>query len=265
MEDNDTAQKNTRKIEDQQEYTSLLQNTSKDRIYATAEANSFAFGEEVAIVFDDMISRSVPYYLDLQILTSSVASKFYKNDTAIYDLGCSTGTALALIAKRLPEASPLIGIDSSSAMREQAISKFKKLKVDERITLQDTDLLDVEFDTSSLFIANYTLQFLPIAERLRLLRKIASALTDKGVLLITEKTVPYQTSAFGDLVTTLHEDFKYQNGYSALEIAGKRESLKGVMQPVGEQKNQLMFKEAGFANCIELMRGYSFITWLVSK
>lgn len=252
-------------IVDHQDYQSLLHNAAKDRIYSTKEAASFAFGAEVAEVFDDMISRSVPYYLDLQLLTASIAAKFHRKGTAIYDLGCSTATALALIAKRLPEADQIIGIDNSKPMLEKAATKFNSLGITDQITLSQQSLLEVNYEPSSVVIANYMLQFLSLNDRSILLRRISESLCSEGVLLVTEKTTPYETTGFGDLIKTLHEDFKYQNGYSELEIARKRESLVGVMQPVGEQKNQLLFKEAGFKRCIELMRGYSFVTWLCAK
>jgi tRNA (cmo5U34)-methyltransferase len=247
-------------------YQTLLQATRQDRIYTTLEASAFAFGDSVAAVFDDMISRSVPYYLDLQLLSSSCAVKFYQPGTKIYDLGCSTATTLALIAKRLPSVKDLIGIDSSIPMLEKAEEKLKNLGVRDQISLLNRPLLDesnneaFNFEPSSLIIANYTLQFLPFKDREKLLKNIFKCLVPGGALLVTEKTIP--TKEAEDIIRNLHEDFKHQNGYSLSEIARKRDSLVGVMQPISEQENLDLFNSAGAKKTIEVMRGYSFVSWL---
>ena len=44
----------------------------RDRIFAQeAEAFDFTFNAEVATVFDDMVSRSVPYYGEMQRMMKS--------------------------------------------------------------------------------------------------------------------------------------------------------------------------------------------------
>lgn len=242
----------------------LLELARRDRIYATAESYSFAFGSEVAEVFDDMISRSVPYYLDLQLLSVSTAVKFYQENTALYDLGCATGTTLSLIAKRLPAASPLVGVDSSESMLEQANEKLGRLGVRSRVVLRNERLQSTQFLSASAVFCHYTLQFIKQSERPALLKKIYDALVPGGVLLISEKNSDPEGEE-GAVVRTLHEDFKSQNGYTASEIARKRESLSGVMLPFSEGENISMFQEAGFREVTCLMRGYQFCTWLCRK
>jgi tRNA (cmo5U34)-methyltransferase len=54
----------------------------------------------VASVFDDMLSRSVPYYQDVIKLISSLSAKNLKDDDIVYDLGCSTATTLLEISRK---------------------------------------------------------------------------------------------------------------------------------------------------------------------
>ncbi|MCB0328737.1 MAG: methyltransferase domain-containing protein [Bdellovibrionales bacterium] len=249
----------------QSDIPALLNTARRDRIYVTKDAYSFAFGSDVAAVFDDMISRSVPCYLDLQLLVASSASRFFQPGTAIYDLGCSTGTSLALIAKRLPKVFDIYGIDNSKPMLLQAEKKLSDLKVLGQVILKRERLQDVEFRPASFITANYTFQFLPEVDREPMFEKVYSALVPGGAFILSEKTQPDVSAEHLELVKELHEDFKSQNGYSLSEVARKRESLRGVMRPIGERENISQLQNAGFQTIIPMIRGYSFISWLCIK
>ena len=54
----------------------------------------FAFNAQVAGVFDNMITRSVPMYSENQESIWQWAKAYYQAKTKIYDIGCSTGTSL---------------------------------------------------------------------------------------------------------------------------------------------------------------------------
>ena len=68
----------------------------KDMLFSSKvfEEGEFVFNQSVVDVFDDMVSRSVPHYLELQhVLVQVVLQKFsYKDEIKVFDLGCSTGT-----------------------------------------------------------------------------------------------------------------------------------------------------------------------------
>ena len=68
---------------------------TNDQIFAQeAEPFDFKFNAAVATVFDDMVSRSVPYYGEMQRMIAELAADFAIEKTNIYDLGCSTGTTM---------------------------------------------------------------------------------------------------------------------------------------------------------------------------
>src|SRR3546814_4615889 len=50
-----------------------------------------------ALPIYDMVSRSVPYYDEMQRMTVELVRDFAVDDTNIYDIGCATGTTMALI------------------------------------------------------------------------------------------------------------------------------------------------------------------------
>src|SRR6188474_592333 len=65
-----------------------------DDIFAEASARptDFAFDATTVRVFDNMVSRSVPFYGEIQRMTAELAEEFAVPGTTVYDLGCSTGT-----------------------------------------------------------------------------------------------------------------------------------------------------------------------------
>src|SRR5262245_28743994 len=72
---------------------------AKDKIFDDRldEIGDFRFDDKVADAFDDMVQRSVPYYLEIQRMMAEMAADFATTETSLYDLGCSTGaTFLAL-------------------------------------------------------------------------------------------------------------------------------------------------------------------------
>jgi tRNA (cmo5U34)-methyltransferase len=68
--------------------------TEQDRVFQqTSQVEDFTFDERVAKVFDDMVSRSVPFYNEVQRIQSDLIIDFLpENGGIVCDLGCSTGT-----------------------------------------------------------------------------------------------------------------------------------------------------------------------------
>ena len=70
--------------------------TAIDTLFSDSEWGSkpFAFDGNVATVFDDMVSRSVPFYAEIQRMIGELVADFVVDGTTIYDLGCSTGNTM---------------------------------------------------------------------------------------------------------------------------------------------------------------------------
>ena len=65
----------------------------------------FEFNQRVADVFDDMVSRSVPFYGEIHRILVDLTNYIFTKTTTpvIYDLGCSTGTTLSILSKKIAE------------------------------------------------------------------------------------------------------------------------------------------------------------------
>jgi tRNA (cmo5U34)-methyltransferase len=231
----------------------------KDRIFNVklAENKAFEFDSKVATVFDDMISRSVPMYDEVQLASTELVKAVYQPDTKIYDLGCSTGTTILSIKKSLPEAQ-IVGVDSSPEMLSKCQEKLAEYN---NIELICSDITTTKIVNASVVILNYTLQFVSPEQRLKLLQQIYRSLTPGGALILTEKVV-LSSPPMQKIFTYLHHDLKRRNGYSELEISQKRDALENVLVPLTERQNHQLLLEAGFKEVETYLRWINFVTIL---
>ncbi len=235
----------------------------KDNLFLTENPDRFEFNETVVRVFDDMLGRSVPLYKECLELTVRMAKHFARPKQSVYDLGCSTGTLLARLAKELPESSTLVGVDNSPDMLKKARRKLKHRG--ERCQLIEADLEDeLDIVNACVVVMNYTLQFVPPKRRGKMLKSIRAGLSPGGVLIVIEKIVG-NSEQTNDLFIDEHHRFKEQHGYSKLEIARKRQALEQVLVPLTAEKNERALKRAGFSEVETFFRWCNFAGWIAIK
>lgn len=222
----------------------------------------FSFDENVAEVFDDMISRSVPLYAEVQQLVPTLAQLLDHDPIRVVDLGCSTGTSLIAIADALTDRNiELIGVDQSQPMLEQCEKKLDSLGLQDRISVYRDDIRRFEFEGSSIVLMNYTLQFVPIEDRIDLLTRIRRSIRPGGFLVMSEKFV-HDDVQFDQSLVELYFDFKRRNGYSELEISRKRDALENVLIPFSVKENEKLLSEAGFKESELILKWFNFGTFL---
>jgi len=232
----------------------------EDRVFSNPvdHVADFAFDEAVASVFDDMVSRSVPSYAEIQRMLVELASYFAAEGTNIYDLGCSTGTTLALLQRTLPVKAHLVGIDASSEMLEQCHAKLCELGVAGSMELRAEDLdKGVLIENASVVMLILTLMFVRPLNRERLIRDIYAGLNPNGCLLLVEKVLG-EGSLFNRLFIERYYAFKRRMGYSELEISQKREALENVLIPYRLQENRDLLLRSGFGQVEVFFRWYNF-------
>ena len=223
----------------------------------------FTFNDEVVGVFDDMVSRSVPLYRQVNETLVQWAYFFHQNNTSVYDIGCSTGTALRALATYLRYPTKLIGIDSSKAMLNSAQEKLKDIGP-HTLELLHGDALDLKLSNASFTVLNYTLQFVALKERKLLLKKIFDATVSEGILFMSEK-ICSKNPYFQDVMTRVYEKFKMKSGYSANEIERKKEALDNVLVPLSLDELVLMLKSVGFHHVEPIIRWNNFVTIIAQK
>lgn len=237
--------------------------TEKDRIYAEklSKVKDFVFDERVVRVFPDMINRSVPGYDLIVPMMGMLARRYATADSNLYDLGCSLGAvSLAMQGAVSKPGVHIRAIDNSPDMIEQFRSRLESQRAEQaRIEPILQDIRETTIENASVVAMNFTLQFVPVGERSELLRNIHSGLNPKGVLLLSEKTA-FSDSVEDLLLNSWHHDFKRAQGYSELEISGKRDALEHVMIPETMECHRARLCEAGFRRVVPWFQGFNFVS-----
>lgn len=234
--------------------------TRKDQVFREPQPHlvDFAFDATVAAVFPDMIRRSVPGYETVVPITGLLAAHALRADGQMppraYDLGCSLGATALAIARQVGDvACEIIAVDSAPAMIERAAAATG----DSRVQFVCADIRHLKLQPCRAVTLNYVLQFLPPEDRLEMLTNIHSALTDHGVLLLSEK-IRFSDPATQEDFDAAHLEFKRANGYSELEISQKRSALENVMRIDTEEQHLERLRAAGFT---QVRKWYQCLNW----
>lgn len=240
----------------------------RDDIYASAldKMVDFRFDERVVSVFPDMIQRSVPGYATLISNIGIMAAKYAQPQSHCYDLGCSLGAVTLSIRQRINAADcDIVAVDNSPAMLEKArqiIEADKDATVP--VQLVCADINDIELENASVVVMNFTLQFIPVAQRQALIDKIYQALKPGGVFILSEK-IKHADPLHDEFHIEAHHDFKRANGYSDLEISQKRTALENVLLPETLQVHYSRLNLAGFTFIDKWFQCYNFVSMVAVK
>ena len=237
----------------------------KDSIYSQplGEIGAFAFDENVATVFPDMISRSVPGYQTMIAAIGLLAGRFATQNSVCYDLGCSLGAASFSMQKNITAKNcKIVAVDTSEAM----LSRFESVLTPKNtpIELHCADIREIEIKNASMVVLNFTLQFLPVEDREKLLAKIYDGLLPNGALIISEK-LAFDDIRQHELQIDLHHEFKKAQGYSELEISQKRTALENVLIPETFATHQNRLKSVGFESAELWFQYFNFASFIALK
>lgn len=224
----------------------------------------FAFNHEVAQVFDDMVHRSVPLYQEVTSLAVDWALRYACKDGKVFDIGCSTGTVLECLGRRLVEPTHFVGVDCSGPMIKRAQEKLADFPQHHSLELKEADVREVDFGGASVIIVNYTLQFLPVRDRMKVLKKMIEGLKTGGLIFMSEK-VRSESYEFQETTTSLYEGFKRSRGYSMLEIEKKKEALENVLVPLTESDYRRQMKKFGIEAVDSISKWNNFVTLVGQK
>jgi len=228
----------------------------------SAENANWSFGGDVPDNFDQHVQKSVPMYAYGHDLIIKLSDFFVEKDSNIYDIGCSTGTLLNILAEHhIKKNINIYGCDTEKEMVSFAKQNCSKHK---NINILNCSALEVDFQDTGFISSFYTVQFIHPSVRQDLINKIYNSLKWGGAFLMFEK-VRACDARFQDICTTLYNDYKFDQGYSANEIYSKTKSLKGVLEPFSSQGNIDMLTRAGFKDTISVFKYLSFEGFLAIK
>ncbi|AJC92332.1 carboxy-S-adenosyl-L-methionine synthase [Campylobacter subantarcticus LMG 24377] len=233
----------------------------KDEIFKKPLEKQFEFDKSVASVFDDMVSRSVPFYTQNLKLIVELIDHFTPQNAKICDLGCSTATLLLALYEKRKDLL-LSGVDDAKAMLEIAKSKCQAFGA--KVEFYQKNLDDFEFFTNDVFIATYTMQFIRPPKRQEVINKIYKNLNKGGIFIMSEKIL-YEDAKISKKMIEIYENYKQDQGYSKLEIATKREALENILIPYTQNENITMLKKAGFSKVESVFQWINFQSFIAFK
>jgi tRNA (cmo5U34)-methyltransferase len=230
-----------------------------------AQGVRWQFDGDVTDVFDNMLARSIPEYGTMRTLVFDLGALLVQPNTAIIDIGCSKGDALAPFIRQFGPANNYIGVELSEAMLKAARHRFADHIKQGRVDIRRLDLrTDYPAEMASLTLAVLTIQFTPIEYRQRIMQRIAAHTLPGGGLILVEKligsTAPLDESFHAPVLRP-----KAANGYTAEQIERKRLALEGVIVPVAARWNEDLLRDAGFSQVECFWRWCNFGAWIAIK
>lgn len=231
-----------------------------DQIFKSKIENSsdFTFDSAVAGVFDDMVVRSVPFYLEIQRMITDITTDFARPETSLYDLGCSTGTTMLSLDPVIDRSVKFVGIDDSAEMLKRCRENFQERQISRLYELKNCDLNErVNTANASVVVLCLTLQFVRPINRLKLLKSIHEHMNNDGCIIVIEKILG-ETADFNRKFIKYYYDLKRRNNYDEMEIAQKREALENVLIPYKLSENLQLLTDAGFKYGEIFFKWYNF-------
>ncbi len=244
-----------------------MQESKPDTIYANplAQVSRFAFDQNVVNVFPDMIKRSVPGYATIINMIGNLAERYAQSGSNCYDLGCSLGAASLAMRHSIKAADcKIIGVDNSSAMLSRCRQVMDADSSEIAVELVESQIQDISISNASVVVLNFTLQFIPVEERLALLKKVWDGLLPNGVLILSEK-LAFEDATHEQLMIELHHNFKRANGYSDLEIAQKRAAIENYLIPETLASHRRRLRDAGFHSVDIWFQCFNFASIIAVK
>tara|TARA_B100000427_G_scaffold213040_1_gene177694 strand:- start:1049 stop:1786 length:738 start_codon:yes stop_codon:yes gene_type:complete len=228
----------------------------------------FCFNQDVVAVFDDMVSRSVPFYQELLGLMSCFVHDYFKsyNSISIYDLGCSTGNFLKCLLNQDSNGFfRYYGVDSSSDMLAALLDRFQIDSSSGQVSLIQHDLNhSISFNSMDVCLFNLVLQFVKPKNRLALIHNCYESLLPGGICFVVEKVVS-PNKDIQSWFTKQYHSFKKQNGYSSEEIINKDSALNNVLVPLSMEQNSKLLHDAGFKTVQPFFQWLNFFGILAIK
>lgn len=242
-------------------------NSKKDTLYASplGDVGDFQFDHSVVDVFPDMIQRSVPGYSAIISAIGLLASRFAQADSICYDLGCSLGAAtLSMRHKIAAKNCTIIAVDNSTAMLSRCQKIIDRDTAVIPVELICSDIQDINISNASVVVLNFTLQFIPLADRDTFIEKIYSGLRPGGLLILSEKLM-FNDQRQQTIQSEMHHAFKKTNGYSDMEVSQKRAALENVLIPETFAQHQNRLLQSGFDNAEVWFQYFNFASIIALK
>lgn len=225
------------------------------------DTGAWRFNKAVVDVFPEHVRASVPFYDAVQDLVAEASDWLLPQGGLLVDLGASTGTTVQRISERHPHRNiRAVLYDIEQTMLDKAADNLAGAPVGHvdyvQARIQDAPLKHADAD---LTVSLFTLQFLPLRDRVAALRNARLCATETGALIVAEKVRPLD-SRWAELANDASHDWKAAHGIPDTAIRAKARALRGVLTPHPQDTLFQAVTTAGWCAPEVLFRWHS---WLV--
>ncbi len=119
-------------------------------------------------------------------------------------------------------------------------------------------------EEADLVVSLFTLQFLSVPERMKVLRGVYECLRSGGALIMAEKLLA-EEGRFDDMWVELYWDFKKRQGLTDDQILHKARSIRGVLRPIALTENIRLLRDSGFNSIDLFLKWYNYAGILAIK
>lgn len=143
--------------------------------------------------------------------------------------------------------------------------KFKQEIKNGLLSIENTDLRhNYPVSLASIVYSIFTIQFIPIEYRQKIIEKIYKSLLDGGCFVFVEKVLG-ESSLLNEVFINEYLRYKKKNEYSDEQIERKKIALEGVLVPLTASWNIDLLKGAGFKVIDCFWRYLNFSGWIAVK
>jgi tRNA (cmo5U34)-methyltransferase len=230
---------------------------------SAAPALDFSFAN-FANGFEEHINHSIRGYADLRDDCVAFSQYFIENDSAVLDLGCSSGALLRRVRdhnqKNVPKVH-YIGLEIEKSFKEQWRAHRAP-----NVSFATRDMREYDRYANLSFVTSlFALQFMQERDRLSVVKRVYEGLIEGGAFILAEK-VHSKSAKIQDMLTFMYYDHK-RKAFTEKEILDKERSLRDKMKLWSEYKLIEMLRSSGFnLNYLQIFwRNHNFIGIIAVK
>jgi tRNA (cmo5U34)-methyltransferase len=226
-------------------------------------SNNWEFNSKVSEVFDQHVRESIPFYNQFHKQIAKISEFYLKDNSIIYDLGCSTGNYIKEVCKLKKKNLNIYGVDESKKMLKLANFKIKNVNKN-KIKFINNDLLKLKMFKSDLIVCSLMLPFFSRSKQVQLIKKIYNNLNVGGAAIFLNKSI-CRHSHFENIFNQLYYDFKLSMGVRPVDVLKKAKSLRSVHTLNTTQEDTVLLKKIGFKKIDIFFKYLNFTGFLVEK
>lgn len=221
---------------------------------------AWEFTQQVVDVFDEHVRASVPFYDAMQDLVAQLADWLVPPGGLVADLGASTGTTVRRIMDRHPQREIRAALyDIEQPMLDKAVEAFATHRDADRIEFHNHNISQpLKHTDADLTVSMFTLQFMPLRDRVSAVRNARLCSNETGALIVAEKVRP-SDARWAEMANDVSHDWKAEHGLSDQAIRAKARALRGVLMPYPESTLKQIIETAGWKCPEVLFRWHSWV------